>query len=97
MTATQISGYLKDTYGECRYDAYAMSKAINKFSKNMNSYISFYGDEYALKWNLFHLLVENKPIPELHTHSYGFHTNNGRFIIEKLKEYYYENISSNNE
>ena len=95
MTATQISGYLKDTYGECRHDAYAMSKAINKFSKKSNIHI--YGDEYALKWSLFHLLVENKPIPELHTHSYGFHTRNGRYIIEKLKEYHYENISSNNE
>ena len=91
MTATQISGYLKDAYGECKHDAYAMAKAINKFSKK--SYIHIYGDEYALKWSLFHLLVENKPIPELHTHSYGFHTRNGRYIIEKLKEYYYENIS----
>ena len=95
MTATQISGYLKDTYGECRHDAYAMSKAINKFSKNMNSYISFHGDEYALKWSLFHLLVENKPISSLMTHNYGFHTANGRGIINTIQEKYYEYKSNN--
>jgi len=26
----------------------------------------------------------------LHTHSYGFHTANGRRIINKIKDYYYE-------
>ena len=90
MTATEITNYLCNEYGECRHDAYAMAEAINKFSKNMNSYISFNGDDNALEWSLFHLLVENKPIPELHTHSYGFHTRNGRKILETIKEYYYE-------
>ena len=77
MTATQISDYLKDTYGECRHDAYAMSKAINKVADQL---------EYDNEWDLFHLLVENKPIPSLHTHSYGFHTQNGRGIIERIKK-----------
>ena len=35
-------------------------------------------------------LVENTPIPSLHTHSYGFHTANGRGIIERMQSYYYE-------
>jgi len=79
MTATQITGYLKDTYDECKHDAYAMSIAINNVSKELN---------YDDKWKLFHLLVENEPIDELHTHSYGFHTSNGRHIIETIKEHY---------
>tara|TARA_R100001443_G_scaffold100982_2_gene108550 strand:+ start:233 stop:523 length:291 start_codon:yes stop_codon:yes gene_type:complete len=36
------------------------------------------------------LLFFNDPIKGLHTHSYGFNTANGRNIIEKLKERYYE-------
>jgi len=36
------------------------------------------------------LLFFNDPIPQLHTHSYGFHTRTGRAIIEQLKSLYYE-------
>ena len=46
--------------------------------------------DYKNEWDLFHLLVENKPINSLMTHSYGFHTANGRGIIERIKSYYYE-------
>ena len=42
------------------------------------------------EWDLFHLLVENEPINSLMTHSYGFHTANGRGIINRIKDYYYE-------
>jgi hypothetical protein len=39
---------------------------------------------------LLYLLLENRPIDAIHTHSYGFHTANGRHIIETIKEKYYE-------
>ena len=39
---------------------------------------------------LLYLLLENRPINALHTHSYGFHTANGRNIIETIKAKYYE-------
>ena len=81
MTATQIKTYLENEYGECKHDAYAMAEAINQTQQDMD-----YDDE----WDLFHLLVENKPIPKLYTHSYGFHTANGRNIIETIKSKYYE-------
>ena len=80
MTATQIKTYLENEYGECRHDAYAMSEAINYTAEEID----------ANEWDLFHLLVENKPINSLMTHSYGFHTANGRGIINRIKEYYYE-------
>ena len=83
MTATQITNYLEKEYGECRHDAYAMSEAINQTKEDM---------DYDNEWDLFHLLIENKPIPTLNTHSYGFHTGNGRKILETIKEYYYERI-----
>ena len=40
--------------------------------------------------DLVKLLFFNDPIPQLHTHSYTFHTATGRYIIETLKEKYYE-------
>ena len=81
MTATQITNYLVNEYGECRHDAFAMAAAINYIAEDL---------EYEKKWDLFHLLVENKPIKRLMTHSYGFHTSSGRAIIESIQEKYYE-------
>ena len=85
MTATQVINYLENKYGECRHDAYAMAEAINEVSDILDHN----------EWDLFHLLVENKPISSLMTHSYGFHTANGRGIIERIKSYYYEYKSNN--
>ena len=85
MTATQVINYLENKYGECRHDAYAMAEAINEMSDILDN------DE----WDLFHLLVENKPINSLMTHSYGFNTANVRGIIERIKSYYYEYKSTN--
>ena len=76
MTATEITNYLINEYGECKHDAYAMAEAINQTQQDM---------DYDNEWDLFHLLVENKPINSLMTHSYGFHTANGRNIIETIK------------
>jgi hypothetical protein len=81
MTATEIKTYLENEYGECKHDAYAMSEAIMDMAYEL---------EYDNEWDLFHLLVENKPINSLMTHSYGFHTANGREIIETIKSKYYE-------
>mgnify|MGYP003146578321 CR=1 FL=1 len=81
MTATEITNYLTNEYGVCKHNAYAMAEAINQTQQDM---------DYNNEWDLFHLLVENKPIPVLYTHSYGFHTQNGRDIIERIKNYYYE-------
>ena len=32
MTATEITNYLENKYGECRHDAFAMASAINEMS-----------------------------------------------------------------
>ena len=83
MTGTEITNYLCNKYGECRHDPYALAEAINQTQQDM---------DHPDEWDLFHLLIENKPIPSLYTHSYGFHTANGRGIIERIKSYYYEQI-----
>jgi len=81
MTATQVKTYLENEYGECRHDAYAIVEAIKLTREDIN---------YDNEWNLFLLLVENKPINSLMTHSYGFHTASGRGIIERIKSYYFD-------
>ena len=47
-----------------------------------------FGHDSAI--DLMKLVFFNDPIPELHTHSYSFHTATGRNIIETIKDYYYE-------
>ena len=80
ITGEEIYDYLINNYGKCRHDEEAMSEAINDIAEEID----------ADEWDLFHLLVENEPINSLMTHSYGFHTANGRCIIERIKENYYE-------
>ena len=62
------------------YDCYALASAITDMAEELGH------DECELMY----LLLENRPIDALHTHSYGFHTANGRGIINRIKDYYYE-------
>ena len=81
MTEKQVRGYIKyNLQMEPRHDCYALADAITEVSQEMDH------DELEL----LQLLIENKPINSLMTHSYGFHTANGRGIINRIKEYYYE-------
>ena len=68
-----------------RHDCYALADAITDMAKELDY------DECELMY----LLLENRPIDNMHTHSYGFHTENGRNIINKLQEKYYEYESNN--
>ena len=63
-----------------RHDCYALADAITDMAKELDH------DECELMY----LLLENRPIDVLYTHSYGFHTANGREIINTLKNKYYE-------
>ena len=80
ITGNEIYDYLMDNYGECRHDEEAMAAAINDMVGDL---------DYDNEWDLFLLLVENKPVNSLMTHSYGFHTANGREIINNIKDKYY--------
>jgi|TARA_B110000902_G_scaffold29137_1_gene31469 hypothetical protein len=81
MTGKQVKGYIKYTLQmEPRHDVYALADAVTDIAEELDY------DESEL----LYLLLENRPIDALHTHSYGFHTANGRHIIETIKEKYYE-------
>ena len=81
MTGKKVKGYIKYTLQMTpRHDCDALAQAVTDMAAEL---------EYDESELLF-LLLENRPIDDLHTHSYGFHTANGRHIIEQIKEKYYE-------
>ena len=81
MTGEQIENYIK-TQLECepRHNCEALAYAFNEVSSRTNIDAK----------KLMELLLNNKPIPEEHTHSYGFHTWQGRELIEGMQNFYYE-------
>ena len=86
MTAEQIKNYITiDLASNPRHDCEALSKAINDVSHEL-LFDSF---------RIMQLFLTNRPIYELHTHSYGFQTRNGREIINKLIDKYHEYESTN--
>ena len=86
MTGKQVEGYIKYTLQmKPRHNVDALASAVTDMAEEL---------EYDT-FELLQLLIENKPIVAIHTHSYGFHTANGREIINKLKEKYYEYESTN--
>ena len=81
MTGKQVKGYIEFTLQRTpRHDCDALAEAVTDMAAEL---------EYD-ESELLYLLLENRPIVDLHTHSYGFHTANGRHIIETIKEKYYE-------
>ena len=81
MTGKQVEKYIRKDLGkEPRHDCKALANAITEMAQQLVH------DECELMY----LLLENRPIDVLHTHSYGFHTANGRHIIKTIKEKYYE-------
>ena len=80
ITLKYIRKHFKDNGYEPRHCFKGLKSAANRLAREKNI------DPISL----FHLLIENKPIKGCHTHSYGFHTANGRFLIETLQSYYYQ-------
>ena len=81
MTGEQVEKYIMtDLNMTPRHDCYALADAISDIAYELEH------DECELMY----LLLENRPINVLYTHSYGFHTANGREIINNLQHKYYE-------
>ena len=80
MTGEQIENYIiNELDSEPKHNCEALAEAINYIAAEVN-YSAF---------ELMRLLLENEPINALHTHSYGFHTANGRSLVEGMKNAYY--------
>jgi hypothetical protein len=83
VTGEQIKDYIiNELDSKPRHNVEALAVAINHIADEVEY------DSFAL----MQLLLENKPIDALHTHSYGFHTANGRSLIEGMQNTYYEEV-----
>ena len=88
MTGKQVREYIENELGcdpvhEVNALACAIEDMANELEKRRDG-------KYTTELELMELLLNNKPINSLMTHSYGFHTANGRGIINSLKGKYYE-------
>ena len=81
LTSKQVKDYMAwRTDEEFRQCPKAIATACNDIA-----------EEYSHNAkDLLKLLFFNDPIPLLHTHNYGFNTATGRYIIETIKDKYYE-------
>jgi len=81
MTENKVEKYIMRDLGFIpRHNCKALAAAITDIAEEID----------ANEQELMELLLNNKPINSLMTHSYGFHTANGREIINSLKGKYYE-------
>ena len=78
-TIKQLENYFRnDLKMTPRHNLKSCKLAFNKLNKEVKIDVL----------DLIYLIFENIPISELNTHSYGFHTSNGRHIIETFKNHY---------
>ncbi len=81
ITIKQLKEYFKnDLQMQPKHNLKACKYAFNELNKEINTDV----------FNLVYLIFENKECKELQTHSYDFHTRNGRYLIETFKELYYK-------
>lgn len=80
ITLKSMRAYFNENNLTLRHDLHSMKKSLNTLSREVCI------DAY----DLFLLVVENKPIEGGYTHSYGFHTGTGRHLIDTFSNYYYE-------
>ena len=81
ITENQLINYIEDDLNSTpRHNTMALVEAIN--------YVSDESDIDSI--DLMELLLNNKPIAGQNTHSYGFHTWQGRELIEGMQNAYYE-------
>ena len=80
MKAKQMHKYLMDNYGRVSHDMNSMEYACSELA-NLH--------DIKAK-DIFFFMVEDKPIPNMYTHSYGFNTMEGRALKQQFESYYYE-------
>ena len=81
MNKQEVEQYIREELG-CipRHDCEALANASKQTAMEVES----------TPWDVLQLVLQNKPISDLYTHSYGFHTRVGREIIKLFQSNYYE-------
>lgn len=78
ITIKAMKTYFKGIKIKSKHNLPAFKKAINTLNEELKT------DAFCL----FLFIVEDKPINSLYTHSYEFHTGNGRYILETFTTHY---------
>jgi hypothetical protein len=78
LTASGIERYLTERYGVVRHDVVKLNKVSREVAK-------IYGCKPI---EVFHFMIEDRPIDGLHTHSYGYNTRAGRYIKDLFTQKY---------
>lgn len=86
LTVKSAKDYIVRNYGEPRHNIGCLVRGIRRVSKDTGLAVS----------DLFFLMIENQPIEGAYTHSYGFHTSNGRHLIDTMANNYYNELSKLN-
>ena len=82
LTTKKLIEYMNNRTDEpLRHDADRLAHACNQTALE-------FGHDNAL--DMLKLACFNDAIHGLHTHSYSFNTATGRHLINRVKEYYYE-------
>ncbi len=82
LTTEKLISYMEDRSNQkLRHEPVKLARACNQAAWRF---------QHNSGLDMLKLLCFNEPIPGLHTHSYSFHTANGRNIINTIQEYYYE-------
>ena len=81
MSKQEVEQYIREDLGGVpRHDCEALANASKQTAMEIES----------TPWDVLQLVLENKPISDFYTHSYGFHTRVGREIINLFESNYYE-------
>ena len=81
ITTNDVTEYITEELGmKPRHNTQAIAEACNEMS-------SIHDCEAN---DIMRLILSNEPIPTMYTHSYGFHTAEGRGLIEEFKLLYNE-------
>ena len=88
MTGEQVEKYIKEELGhEPRHDVDAISDAASE--------LAYLYSNSTTAEQIVEFMLADKPIPTLHTHSYGFHTRSGRGLRELFTENYNSYVRNN--
>ena len=81
ITTNDVTEYITEELGmKPRHNTEAIAEACNEMSMI-----------HEVEANdIMRLILANEPIPTMYTHSYGFHTANGRGLIDEFKLLYNE-------
>jgi hypothetical protein len=82
MKATEVTQYIESLGQTPRHNVKAMARAFTSLSTRLKT----------PPLDLMKFILSNKPMEGFYTHSYGFHTREGREIINQFEATYYDTL-----